>query len=55
VPHGTIVHYNGRASLLQTTGARHGIRLDPCAPDASAVNIDEGFGAVCIASQINHL
>jgi NCAIR mutase (PurE)-related protein len=29
--------------------------LNSCAPGVSVVNIDNGFGAACIASQINHL
>ena len=29
--------------------------LNSCAPGVAVVNIDNGFGAACIASQINHL
>jgi NCAIR mutase (PurE)-related protein len=29
--------------------------LNTCAPNVSVVNIDNGFGAACIASLINHL
>ena len=29
--------------------------LNTCAPSVSVVNIDNGFGAACIASLINHL
>jgi NCAIR mutase (PurE)-related protein len=29
--------------------------LNTCAPSVSVVNIDDGFGAACIASLINHL
>jgi hypothetical protein len=29
--------------------------LNSCAPGVGVVNIDNGFGAACIASQINHL
>jgi hypothetical protein len=29
--------------------------LNTCSPNVSVVNIDNGFGAACIASLINHL
>jgi hypothetical protein len=29
--------------------------LNTCSPSVSVVNIDNGFGAACIASLINHL
>jgi NCAIR mutase (PurE)-related protein len=29
--------------------------LNTCTPNISVVNIDNGFGAACIASLINHL
>jgi hypothetical protein len=29
--------------------------LNTCAPNVSVVNIDNGFGAACLASLINHL
>jgi NCAIR mutase (PurE)-related protein len=29
--------------------------LNSCAPGVTVVNIDNGFGAGCIASMINHL
>jgi NCAIR mutase (PurE)-related protein len=29
--------------------------LSACSPNVSVVNIDNGFGAACIASLINHL
>ena len=29
--------------------------LNTCAPNVSVVNIDNGFGAACVASLINHL
>jgi len=29
--------------------------LNSCAPGVGVVNIDNGFGAACIASLINHL
>jgi len=29
--------------------------LNTCAPNVSVVNIDNGFGAACIASLINHM
>jgi NCAIR mutase (PurE)-related protein len=29
--------------------------LNTCAPNVSVVNIDNGFGAECIASLINHV
>jgi hypothetical protein len=29
--------------------------LNSCAPGVAVVNIDNGFGAACISSQINHL
>jgi NCAIR mutase (PurE)-related protein len=29
--------------------------LNTCSPNVSVVNIDNGFGAACIASLVNHL
>jgi NCAIR mutase (PurE)-related protein len=29
--------------------------MNSCSPNVSVVNIDNGFGAACIASLINHL
>jgi NCAIR mutase (PurE)-related protein len=29
--------------------------LNTCSPNVSVVNIDNGFGAACIASLINHV
>ena len=29
--------------------------LNTCSPNVSVVNIDNGFGAACIASLINHM
>jgi hypothetical protein len=29
--------------------------LNSCAPGVAVMNIDNGFGAACLASQINHL
>jgi hypothetical protein len=29
--------------------------LNSCSPNVSVVNIDNGFGAACIASLVNHL
>lgn len=39
--------FGGAAALLGM--------LNTCAPNVSVVNIDNGFGAACIASLINHL
>jgi NCAIR mutase (PurE)-related protein len=39
--------YQGLAALLAM--------LNACAPGVSVVNIDNGFGAACVASRINHL
>jgi NCAIR mutase (PurE)-related protein len=39
--------FNGIAALLGM--------LNTCSPSVSVVNIDNGFGAACIASLINHL
>jgi hypothetical protein len=39
--------FNGIAALLGM--------LNTCSPNVSVVNIDNGFGAACIASLINHL
>ena len=39
--------FGGMAALLGM--------LNSCAPNVSVVNIDNGFGAACIASLINHL
>jgi NCAIR mutase (PurE)-related protein len=39
--------FNGIAALLGL--------LNTCSPSVSVVNIDNGFGAACIASLINHL
>ena len=41
------VHFGGVAALLGM--------LNTCSPNVSVVNIDNGFGAACIASLINHL
>jgi NCAIR mutase (PurE)-related protein len=39
--------FNGIAALLGM--------LNSCAGGVSVVNIDNGFGAACVASRINHL
>jgi pyridinium-3,5-biscarboxylic acid mononucleotide synthase len=39
--------FGGAAALLGM--------LNTCAPNVCVVNIDNGFGAACIASLINHL
>jgi NCAIR mutase (PurE)-related protein len=41
------VSFGGVAALLGM--------LNTCSPNVSVVNIDNGFGAACIASLINHL
>jgi len=41
------VSFGGVAALLGM--------LNTCSPNVSVVNIDNGFGAACMASLINHL